>query len=131
MSTCDILTTRTLQGVQKGCCRGIKHLFKGEPERRIELLTYALRVRFRWKLVESGGDTSATVKGFMHFSGTRWSHTEASGLTTKLTTLSDMYFPSTFGQALSPSGYFACCFSLVISHRPVPPIFGFVPIVAP
>jgi hypothetical protein len=53
---------------------------------RIELTTYALRVRCSWKLVESGGDTSPTTKGFANISGTRWSRTETSGLTTGLTT---------------------------------------------
>ena len=62
-----------------------------EPERRIELLTYALRVRCGCKLVESGGDTSATARGFAHFLGTRWSYTEASGLATEVTTPSDIH----------------------------------------
>ncbi len=57
-----------------------------EPERRIELLTYALRVRSGCKLVESDGDTSATTKGFTNIFGTRWSRTATSGLTTELTT---------------------------------------------
>ena len=45
MSTYDSLTTRALQEAQKGCRIATKPLFQLEPERRIELLTYALRVR--------------------------------------------------------------------------------------
>ena len=58
---------------------------------RIELTTYALRVRCGCKLVETGGDTSVTARGFAHFLGTRWSYTEASGLATEVTTLSDIH----------------------------------------
>ena len=45
MSTYDSLTTQALQEPQKGCSIATKTLFQLEPERRIELLTYALRVR--------------------------------------------------------------------------------------
>jgi hypothetical protein len=45
MSTYDSLTTQALQEAQEGCGITTKPLFRLEPERRIELLTYALRVR--------------------------------------------------------------------------------------
>jgi hypothetical protein len=51
--------------------------------------------------VETGGDTSATAKGFRHFFGTRWSVAEASGLTTELTTLGDIHRSAAYGRLLS------------------------------
>ncbi len=68
---------------------------------RIELTTYALRVRSLRRQAESRRDTSATVMGFTHFSGVERNHTEASGLTTKLTTLGDIHRSSAYGRLLS------------------------------
>ncbi len=62
-----------------------------EPKMRIELTTYALRVRCGCKLVESGGDTYATTNGSANVLGTWWSHSEASGLTTELATVAVRY----------------------------------------
>ena len=45
MSTYDSLTTQAIQSAKQGFCIPTKPLLAREPERRIELLTYALRVR--------------------------------------------------------------------------------------
>jgi hypothetical protein len=95
-----------------------------EPERRIELLTYALRVRCGCKLVESGGDTSLTTMGFTHFLGTRWIYTEASGLATEVTTLSDIHRSSGSTRLLSLLMVTQPQNGLVIYTAPVPHFFG-------
>jgi hypothetical protein len=45
MSTCDILTTQAIQSAMRGSYIPIKPLLAMEPKMRIELTTYALRVR--------------------------------------------------------------------------------------
>jgi hypothetical protein len=45
MSSCDIFTTQALQGAKQGSCISTKPLQTLEPKMRIELTTYALRVR--------------------------------------------------------------------------------------
>jgi hypothetical protein len=87
---------------------------------RIELTTYALRVRSGCKLVESGGDTSATVKGFMHFLGVRRSGTEASGFTTELTTLGDIHRSAASARLLLRPTTIQTNFRLVIYTAPAP-----------
>ena len=106
-------------------------LMSVEPERRFELLTYALRVRSLWKLVESGGDTSATAKGFEHFSGTRWSHTEASGLTTELTTLSDIQIRTRTQNSLTTNRNMLSRTSEVIAVAVAPSVFSLLTKLAP
>ena len=91
---------------------------------RIELTTYALRVRCDCKQVETGGVTSATAKGFRHFFGTWWSDAEASGLTTELTTLGDIQRSASCRRLLSLVGATRLQISEVIYTAQVPRIFG-------
>ena len=95
-----------------------------EPKMRIELTTYALRVRCGCKLVESGGDTSLTTMGLTHFLGTRWIYTEASGLATEVTTLSDIHRSSGSTRLLSLLMVTQPQNGLVIYTAPVPHFFG-------
>jgi hypothetical protein len=74
--------------------------------------------------VETGGDTSATAKGFRHFFGTRWSDAEASGLTTELTTLGDIQRSASCRRLLSLVGAARLQISQVIYTALVPRIFG-------
>ena len=124
MSTCDILTTQALQGAMQGSCIPTKPLLAMEPKMRIELTTYALRVRYQKILVESGRDTSVTATGFAHFLGTRWSHMEASELATEVTTLSDIHRSAEGTRLLSLLIVTQPHNGLVIYTAPVPYFFG-------
>ena len=91
---------------------------------RIELTTYALRVRCGCKLVESGGDISITARGFAHFLGTRWSYAETSGLATEVATLSDIHRLAEGTRLLSLLTVTQPQNGLVIYTAPVPHFFG-------
>ena len=95
-----------------------------EPGVGIEPTTYALQVRSLWRQVESRRDTSATVKGFVWFTGTRWSRAEASGLTTELTTLGDIQLKAVRMRRLSLLRGIQPQNSLMIYMAPVPHFFG-------
>ena len=98
-----------------------------EPGVGIEPTTYALQVRSRWRQAESSRDSSTTVKGFVWFTGTRWNHTEASGFTTKLTTLSDIHRSSSRVQWPSLLMAIQLQNGLVIYKAPAPNFLGTFP----
>ena len=88
-------------------------------------------MRFRWKLVKSDGDTSATAMGFAHFLGTRWIHTEASGLTTELTTLSDIQIQTRTQNSLTTNRNMLSRTSEVIAVAVAPSVFSLLTKLAP
>ena len=94
---------------------------------RIELTTYALRVRSVWRQAESRRDTSATVMGFPHFSGVGWSDTDASGLTTELTTLGDIQRSANCTRTHSEVSAAQSQYSQVIYTARVPRVSGAFP----
>jgi hypothetical protein len=73
--------------------------------------------------VDSDGNISRIAGRFAHFVTTRWTHTEASGLTTELTTLSDITVVAATGKLLSRSrcSTYRCC--SVIANAAVPVFF--------
>jgi len=105
MPICDRFTTDASYGcVESGCTRR-KALYSMEPKRGIEPLTYALRVQFLRKLVESGRYTSNTDMDLMCSFGTKWSVAEASEFTTELTTHSDIHLKPATLRLLSRNSY--------------------------
>ena len=131
MSPCDILTTQPLQSAMQRFCNHTKPLLAMEPKMRIELTTYALRVLLQRNQVDTSGRWWTRNAVDTRFLRNWWKLEDGSGVTTELTTHSDIQLTCVLSAVIAT----CCCqssMSTSVIYKPLAPsLFGQYGIVQP
>ena len=131
MSTYDILTTLTLGSAEQGFCIPAKPLLALEPGVGNEPTTYALRVLSLCNQVETSGLWWTDIAVDARISRNWWGLVDRGGLTTELTTLSDIQNFCIPPAVIAPSSYKSFVSGSVIYKPLVSSLFEQYEIVQP